>query len=241
MIEYTEKNIWEQFLKGITEFGMINRGDKIAVGISGGKDSLLLVTLLKRLKEEKKYEFDFYCITLDQGYEKEELDKMMNYLESKGIKNNIVDSNIWKVVFEDRNEKNPCSLCSKMRRGIIYREAEKLGCNKIALGHHMDDIAETVLINMLYAGTVKTMLPLVKSETGKFTVIRPLCFVREDDIIKVTKERKTPAMKCGCKMYELKYDSKRLEMKVLIKKMERKIENIRENIFSALKNVYISE
>lgn len=179
------------------------------------------------------------CITVDQGYEKQDLTKMMDYLRGKEIENSIIDSNIWKVVFEDRNEKNPCSLCSKMRRGILYREAEKHNCNKIALGHHMDDIIETVLINMFFAGTVKTMLPIVKSETGKFSVIRPLCLVKEEEIINITKKNNTPAMKCGCKMYELKFDSKRLEMKVLMKKLERKIENIRENIFNSLKNVNI--
>ena len=238
-MEEIEKRVWENFLQGIRQFKMVENGDKIAVAISGGKDSLLLISLLKKLKDDKIYNFDYECLTIDQGYEKEDLKKMDEYLYKIGIKNRIIDSNIWKVVFDDRNEKNPCSLCSKMRRGIIYKEAEKLGCNKLALGHHLDDIVETVLINMFYSGNVKTMLPYVKSETGRFSVLRPLCFVRESDIITITKNKKTPAMKCGCKMFENKLDSKRLSTKVLLTVMERENPDIKKNIFNSLGNVDI--
>lgn len=236
-MEEIENKIWKSFLKGINEFNMIKDGDRIAVGISGGKDSLLLISLLKRVREEKIVNFEYEGITIDQGYEKTDLEKMSSYLIEKEIKNTIVDSNIWKVVFDEREEKNPCSLCSKMRRGILYREAEKRNCNKIALGHHLDDIVETVLINMFYSGNIKTMLPSVKSETGKFEVIRPLCYVNESDIISFTKYSATPAMKCGCKMYEYKHDSKRLQTKVMLTVMQRKNSEIKSSIFNSLKNV----
>jgi tRNA(Ile)-lysidine synthase TilS/MesJ len=183
-------------------------------------------------------DFDFVAITLDQGYEEKDLKRLREYVETfDNVDYRLYDTNIWKVVFDERQEKNPCSLCASMRRGILYKKAEELGCNVLALGHHFDDIIETALINMFFAGTIKTMLPKLKSNTGNFDLIRPLCYVMEEDIISYTANNKIPTMKCGCKLYELKTDSKRLEVKVLLKNLEKKNPNIKKSIFNSLKNV----
>lgn len=231
------KSIYEKFRKGIKEYGMVKDGDRIAVGVSGGKDSLLLINLFQELKRESGIKFDFVGITLDQGYEKKDLERLGEYVATVGCEYHLYDTNIWQVVFDEREEKNPCSLCAKMRRGILYKRAEELKCNKLALGHHFDDIIETALINMFFAGNIKTMVPMIKSEHGNFDLIRPLVYVMEDDISRYAAEMKIPVMKCGCKLYEMKPDSKRLEVKILLKNLEKKNKNIKKSIFNSLRNV----
>lgn len=232
-----KKEIYDKFIKGIREYEMVQDGDRIAVGVSGGKDSLLLLNLFKELKDEGYIKFDFVGITLDQGYEKSDLEKLGVYVETIGCEYKLYDTNIWQVVFDEREEKNPCSLCAKMRRGILYKRAEELGCNKLALGHHFDDIIETALINMFFSGNIKTMVPKIRSEKGNFDLIRPLVYVMEDDITRYSQELKIPVMKCGCKLYELKPDSKRLEVKIMLKNMEKKNKYIKKSIFNSLRNV----
>ncbi|BDU51621.1 ATP-binding protein [Haliovirga abyssi] len=233
----TNKKIWKNFIKAIKEFNMIEPGDKIAVGISGGKDSLILINLFKELKKDRSLDFDFVGITLDPGYKEEDLLNVKNYIKTLDIDYKQYETNIWKVIFDERKEKNPCSLCGKMRRGILYKKAEELGCNKLALGHHFDDIIETALINMFYAGSIKTMLPKVESTSGNFEIIRPLAYVKEEEIINFINKNEIKVMASSCKLYTVREDSKRLEIKTLLKGLEKTNPNIKKSIFNSLRNV----
>lgn len=236
MKEY-RKSIWSNFIKAVKEYNMVEKGDKIALGISGGKDSLMLLHLFRELKLDKSFDFEFVPITLDSGLDQTDFNQLNDYLQSLNCGHKIFDTNIWKVVFDDMQEKNPCSLCASMRRAILYKKAEELGCNKLALGHHYDDIIETALINMFYGGSIKTMIPSQKSTKGGFTLIRPLCYVYEKDIISFTNKNAVPVIKCGCRIAEVKPDSKRAEVKELLRKLEKNNPTIKKSIFNSLRNV----
>lgn len=216
---------------------MVEKGDRIAIGISGGKDSLMLLHLFRELKKDKSFDFDFIPITLNSGLDQKDFNQLNEYLSSLNCGHKIFDTNIWKVVFDDMKESNPCSLCASMRRAILYKKAEELGCNKLALGHHYDDIIETALINMFYGGSIKTMLPSIKSTKGKFTLIRPMCYILEKDIISFIAKNEVPVIKCGCRISEIKPDSKRAEIKELLKTLEKKNPIIKKSIFHSLRNV----
>ncbi|OQY09182.1 MAG: tRNA 2-thiocytidine(32) synthetase TtcA [Fusobacteriia bacterium 4572_132] len=235
MKEY-KKSIWSKFIKGIKDYNMIEDGDKIAIGVSGGKDSLLLVKLFQELKKDKSKNFEIVPITLNPGFKKDDLEKIKNNLEKLEIDYKIFDTDIWKIAFT-KSPQNPCFLCAKMRRGVLYKKAEELGCNKLALGHHFDDIIETVLINMFYSGNIKTMIPKVKSETGKFELIRPMVYVKEKNIIAYMSKKNVELLNCGCDFENEKTNSKRKEVKRLLAKLEEENPNIKANIFASLKNV----
>jgi len=232
-----KKRIWSKFIKAIKDFDMIQDNDKIAIGISGGKDSLMLLHLFMELKKDKSKNFDFIPISLNPGFKDEDLVSLKNYFEMLDIDYKIFDTNIWQVVFEDRNEKNPCSLCAKMRRGILYKRAEELGCNKLALGHHFDDIVETVLINMFYSGSIKTMLPKIKSSKGNFDLIRPMAYIAEKSIESYIKANNIPVMKYECKLTARKPDYKRLEIKNMLTQLEKINPNIKKSIFNSISNI----
>lgn len=153
-----------------------------------------------------------------------------------GIDCEIIETNIWEVS-NMMAPNSPCFLCAKMRRGVLYKELEKMGYNKIALGHHFDDVIETTLINMFYAGTIKTMLPMVNSESGNLRIIRPMVYIREDDIIKFTRDNNIKAMSCGCAVEQEKVTSKRKEIKNLLKTLEEKNLGIKKRIFSSMGNI----
>ncbi len=239
MKEY-RKQIWSNFIKAVKEFNMVEKGDRIALGISGGKDSLMLLNLFLELKKDKSFDFDFVPITLNSGLDQNDFYQLNNYLTSLNCNHKIFDTNIWKVVFDDMKESNPCSLCASMRRAILYKKAEELNCNKLALGHHYDDIIETALINMFYGGSIKTMLPNVKSTKGKFNLIRPMCYVMEKDIISYISKNEIPVIKCGCRISEIKPDSKRAEIKELLKTLEKNNPLIKKSIFNSLRNVNLN-
>lgn len=237
MKEY-RKRIWSPFLKAVKEYNMVEDGDRIAVGVSGGKDSLLLVKLFSELKKDRSRNFELIPISLDPGFKEEDLDNLKLNMKRLDIDTNIFDTNIWEVAFSNGG-KNPCFLCAKMRRGVLYTRAEELKCNKLALGHHFDDIIETALINMFYGGTIKTMLPKVKSSSGNFDLIRPMCYVKEKSIISYTKNQGLTPMSCGCS-FEASLDknlSKRKEIKMMLTNLEKESPNIKQSIFSSLKNV----
>ena len=230
------KKIWSKFIKAVKEFELVEDGDKIAVGISGGKDSLLLATLFQELKKDKSKNFEVVFISMNPGFENEDLDKFKKNLKDLDIDCEIFDSNVWQVAF-DQDPSNPCFLCSKMRRGVLYKKVEELGCNKLALGHHFDDMIETVLINMFYAGTLKTMLPKVDSTSGKLKLIRPLIYVKESDIINYTKKNEIEPMTCGCPVEKEKDSSKRKEIKDLLETIAEKDPNIKQRIFNSVRNI----
>ena len=230
------KKIWKNFIKAIKEFDLIKDGDKIAVGVSGGKDSLLLCKLFQELKKDRSKNFEVKFISMNPGFEALDVDKFKENLIEMGIDCELFDANVWQIAFEEAPD-SPCFLCAKMRRGFLYTKVEELGFNKLALGHHFDDIVETTMINMFFAGTVKTMLPKVPSTSGKMDIIRPLAYVREKDIINFMKYNEIQAMSCGCPIEAGKVDSKRKEVKFLLQELEEKNPNIKQSIFNAMKNI----
>ena len=232
------KKIWRKFVKAINDFNLIEDGDKIAVGVSGGKDSLLLCKLFQELKRDKSKNFEVAFISMNPGFEAMDMEQFEKNLKTLNIPCEIFNSDVWKIAFHEDPE-NPCFLCAKMRRGVLYKKVEELGFNKLALGHHFDDIVETALINMFYAGTIKTMIPKVSSTSGKLAVIRPMAYVKESDIISFVKRNEIKAMGCGCPVESGKVDSKRKEIKLLLKDLEEKNPNVKQSIFNSLKNINI--
>ena len=231
-----KKSIWSKFLKAISDFDMIQDGDKIAIGVSGGKDSLLLVKLFQELKKDRRKNFEFKAVSLNPGFRNSDLDNFKNNLDKLNIDCEIIDTNIWEIANEKAQD-YPCFLCAKMRRGILYTQVEELGFNKLTLGHHFDDVIETTLINMLYAGTMKTMTPKVPSTSGKLELIRPLIYVKEADIIDYTKTNGIRAMNCGCTIEAGKTSSKRREVKNLLAELEEKNPGVKQSVFNSMKNI----
>jgi tRNA 2-thiocytidine biosynthesis protein ttcA len=231
-----KKSIWTKFVKAINDFDLIEDGDKIAIGVSGGKDSLLLVKLFHELKKDKSKNFEFKAVSLNPGFRESDLNNFKRNLENLNIDCAIIDTNIWEIANEKAQD-YPCFLCAKMRRGILYRKVEEFGYNKLTLGHHFDDMIETTMINILYAGTVKTMTPKVKSSSGNLSLIRPLIYVREADIIDYTKENGIRPMNCGCTIEAGKTSSKRREVKELLKSLEEQNPGIKQSIFNSMKNI----
>ena len=231
-----KKSIWTKFVKAINDFDLIEDGDKIAIGVSGGKDSLLLVKLFHELKKDKSKNFEFKAVSLNPGFRESDLNNFKKNLENLNIDCAIIDTNIWEIANEKAQD-YPCFLCAKMRRGILYRKVEEFGYNKLTLGHHFDDMIETTMINILYAGTVKTMTPKVKSSSGNLSLIRPLIYVREADIIDYTKENGIRPMNCGCTIEAGKTSSKRREIKELLRSLEEQNPGIKQSIFNSMKNI----
>ena len=231
-----KKSIWAKFLKAISDFDMIQDGDKIAIGVSGGKDSLLLVKLFQELKKDKRKNFEFKAVSLNPGFRNSDLDNFKNNLDKLNIDCEIINTNIWEIANEKAKD-YPCFLCAKMRRGILYTQVEELGFNKLTLGHHFDDVIETTLINMFYAGTMKTMTPKVPSTSGKLELIRPLIYVKEADIIDYTKTNGIRAMNCGCTSEAGKTSSKRREVKDLLAALEEKNPGVKQSVFNSMKNI----
>ena len=231
-----KKPIWSNFIKAINDFDLINDGDKIAIGVSGGKDSLLLVKLFQQLKKDKSRNFEFKAISLNPGFKISDLNNFKNNLEKLNIECEIIDTNIWEIA-NAKAKDYPCFLCAKMRRGILYSRIEELGYNKLALGHHFDDVVETTMMNMFYAGTLKTMTPIVKSTTGKLTLIRPMVYIKEEAIIDYTKKNGISPMNCGCTIEAGKTSSKRRETKELLESLEAKTPGIKKSIFNSMNNI----
>lgn len=230
------KQIWRKFVKAIKDFNLIEDGDKIAVGVSGGKDSLILCKLFQELAKDRTKNFELKFISMNPGFESIDIDQFEKNLEELEIPCEIFDANVWEVAFKE-NPENPCFLCAKMRRGVLYKKVEELGCNKLALGHHFDDVIETTLINMFYAGTTKTMIPKVKSTSGKISLIRPMVYIKESEIINFTKRNGIKPMSCGCPVEGDKTDSKRSELKKLLETLEITNPNIKQSVFNSMRNI----
>lgn len=231
-----KKTIWSKFLKAVDDFDLVKDGDKIAIGVSGGKDSLLLAKLFHELKKDKRRNFEFKAVSLNPGFREEDLNNFKSNLEKLNIDCKIITTNIWEIANEKAKD-YPCFLCAKMRRGILYTKVEEMGFNKLTLGHHFDDVIETTLINMFYAGTLKTMTPKVLSTSGKLELIRPLIYVKESDIIDYTKTNGIRAMNCGCTIEAGKTSSKRKEIKNMLAELEEKNPGIKQSVFNSMKNI----
>ena len=226
------QRILSSLRKAVEEYSMIEDGDKIAIGVSGGKDSLTLLLALKNLQIFYPKKFEILAITIDSGFDNFDCSYIQNLCTTNNIPFLIEKSYIKQIVFDERKEKNPCSLCANLRRGILNTTAIREGCNKIALGHNMDDLLETFFLNLLYGGRIHTFSPVSFQDRSGITVIRPLLFTEEKDIIRfIKKENIVPMHKC-CPMDG---HSKRENMKILISTFKNDIPNIKANLFGAIK------
>jgi tRNA(Ile)-lysidine synthase TilS/MesJ len=229
--------IYSKFLEALVDFKMISTGDKVAIALSGGKDSLLLAKLFQEFKRHGQVEFDMVFLTMDPGFSEANLNSHLENCQKLGIPVTIEKSNIFSVT-EKMAAENPCFLCARMRRGFLYKVAKELGCNKLALGHHFDDVIETTLMNMFYAGCYKTMLPKVRSQNYEgIELIRPMYYVKEADIHRFVQYNGIETMKCGCKISDGVVDSKRQEVKRFITQLRKSDPNIDINIFRSAQNV----
>ncbi len=235
--------LWAPFINALNEYEMLKPGDSVCVCISGGKDSMLCAKLFQELKRHSDFEFDVKYLVMNPGYNEANLNHVKKNLEILGIPAKIVDTDIFEIA--NSQDKNPCYLCAKMRRGALYRLASEMGCNKIALGHHFDDVIETILMNMLNAGSFQTMLPKLHSDNYPgMELIRPLYFIREKDIKTWAKHNDLRFIMCACRFTEACSvdneinSSKRLTTKNLIKTLKENYnDNVEKNIFSAATNV----
>jgi len=235
--------LWAPFIKAIKEYELIKPNDKICVCISGGKDSMLMAKLFQELKRHSDFEFEIKYLVMNPGYNENNLNYIKYNLKLLNIPAEIVDTNIFEIA--NSQDKSPCYLCAKMRRGALYKIAKNLGCNKIALGHHYDDVIETTLMNMLNAGSFQTMLPKLHSDNNEgMELIRPLYLIREKDIKAWAKYNELRFIMCACRFTEsFSVDSeintsKRLTTKHLIQELKKNYnENVEKNIFKATSNV----
>ena len=242
-----KKSIWSKFTKAVRDYELVQEGDRIAVCISGGKDSMLMAKLFQELQRHHKVEFELVFLVMDPGYSAANRQIIENNAKKLGIPITIFESDIFDAVFEI--EKSPCYLCARMRRGHLYHQAKQLGCNKIALGHHYDDVIETILMGMLYGAQMQTMMPKLHSTNFEgMELIRPLYLVREDDIKKWRDYNHLYFLQCACKFTETcsscqdngQNNSKRLEVKNLIREMKKTNPYVEGNIFKSVENVNLS-
>lgn len=236
------KGIWSRFTAAINDYELIQEGDRIAVCISGGKDSMLMAKLFQELKRHNKFPFEVEYIVMDPGYNRANREQIEYNAGLLNVPVTIFESNIFESVFHV--EKSPCYLCARMRRGHLYNQAKMMGCNKIALGHHYDDVIETILMSMLYAGQVQTMMPKLHSTNfDGMELIRPMYLIREDEIKRWRDYNNLTFLQCACKftencaVNEKENLSKRLEIKNMIREMKKINPQVENNIFKSVENV----
>lgn len=238
-----KKKIWCKFTKAINQYELVKEGDRIAICISGGKDSMLMAKLFQELKLHNKFEFDVKFLVMDPGYSPANRKVIEENARKLNIPIHIFESDIFESVFNV--EKSPCYLCARMRRGHLYHFAQELGCNKIALGHHYDDVIETILMGMLYGSQIQTMMPKLHSTNFEgMELIRPLYLVREDDIKAWRDYNNLRFIQCACKFTDTcttcnneENRSKRVEIKELIKTLKQTNPYVEGNIFKSIENV----
>ncbi|WP_288323119.1 tRNA 2-thiocytidine biosynthesis TtcA family protein [Peptostreptococcus anaerobius] len=233
------KRLWSKFIKAIKTYELVQEGDKIAVAISGGKDSMLMAKMFQELKRHSPVNFELVYLAMDPGYHdsiRKLLEDNCEYLDIPLV---TFDSQIFEVA--DRIASDyPCYMCARMRRGALYGKAEELGCNKLALGHHFDDVIETTMLNVLCAGNFKTMLPKLKSTNFEgIELIRPLYYIREEDIIRWMTYTGIWPLNCACMVAAKKTGNKRYEIKDLIKNLSKDFINVEKSIFKAAENVNV--
>ena len=242
LIKKFRKDIWSKFIKAVNDFNLISDNDKIMVCISGGKDSFLLAKCIQELQRHGKVHFEARYVVMDPGYNAYNLEYIKDNAKILGVPIEIFNTDIFDVV-ANVESKSPCYLCAKMRRGHLYNHAKEIGCNKIALGHHFDDVIETILLSMFYGSEFKTMMPKLHSDNYEgLELIRPLYFVREESIIKFRDYHELKFINCACRFTEgcsLINDgtSKRREMKELIKDLRKLNPDIDYNIYKSTTNV----
>ena len=228
--------LWNPFCKAIKRYELINPGDRIAVCISGGKDSMLMAVMMRMLQRHSEVPFDAEYLIMDPGYNPENrrlVEKNAQFLE---LPYTIYESDIFEIA--NVQEKNPCFLCARMRRGCLYKKAQEMGCNKIALGHHFDDVIGTTLIGMFYGGQLQAMIPKLKSKNFPgMELIRPMYMVHEEDILTWKEANHLEFIQCACRFTEndaVQHDSKRQEIKNLVRHLREDNPNIERNIFASI-------
>lgn len=241
------KELFSRFARAINDYDLIQENDKIAVCISGGKDSMLMAKLFQELKRHNKFPFELVFLVMDPGYAKANREMIEYNAGIMDVPVTVFTSEIFDTVFTI--EKSPCYLCARMRRGYLYSKAKELGCNKIALGHHYDDVIETILMGMLYGGQVQTMMPKLHSTNFEgMELIRPMYLIREDDIKRWRDYNNLHFLQCACRFTENcstcnpdgSSESKRLEIKNLIAELKKANKHVESNIFRSVENVNLS-
>ena len=246
IVKKFRKEIWRKFTKAINEYELIQDGDKIAVCISGGKDSMLMAKLFQELERHGKKNFEVVFLVMNPGYNEINYETIVNNAKILNVPITVFTSEIFDIVAGE--EESPCDLCARMRRGHLYSKAKELGCNKIALGHHFDDVIETILMGMLYGAQVQTMMPKLHSTNFPgMELIRPLYLVREEDIIHWMNYNDLHFIQCACRFTEscascggTEKGSKRAEIKDLIRELRKKNPYIEKNIFRSVENVNLN-
>lgn len=219
--------------KAIDDYHMIEEGDKIAVGISGGKDSLTLLYALCHLRHFYPQKFEIYAITVDMGFQNVNFDEIKALCSSLDVKYTIIKTEISQIIFETRKESNPCSLCAKMRKGALNDAIKKIGCNKIAYAHHKDDTIETMLMSLIYEGRLHTFSPVTYLERTELTVIRPLIYMNEVDIIGFVNKHDVPVLKSPC---PVDGQTKREYIKNLLRQINLENPGVKDRMFTAIQN-----
>ena len=239
IIKTYHKQLWTPFINALKQYELISPGDKIAVCISGGKDSMLLAKLMQQLHRHSDVPFELEYLVMDPGYAPANRAKIEENAEALGVPVTIFESDIFAVA--NGTEKNPCYLCARMRRGALYAKAKALGCNKIALGHHRDDVIETTVMAMFYGAQLQGMMPKLHSTNFPgMELIRPLYCVREEDIVAWAKHNELEFLQCACRFTERaataghETESKRKEVKQLIRRLRETNPDLESNIFHAI-------
>ncbi len=246
IIKKYRKEIWRKFTKAINEYDLIQDGDKIAVCISGGKDSMLMAKLFQELERHGKKNFGLEFLVMNPGYNEINYQRIKENAEFLNVPITVFETQIFDAVVE---ETSPCYLCARMRRGYLYSKAKELGCNKIALGHHFDDVVETILMGMMYGSQIQTMMPKLHSTNFEgMELIRPMYLIREEDIIHWSHYNELRFIRCACRFTEKcaaeeeeeDKSSKREEMKGLIRELEKINPSVAMNIFRSVENVNLA-
>jgi tRNA(Ile)-lysidine synthase TilS/MesJ len=219
--------------KAVDDYHMIEAGDKIAVGISGGKDSLTLLYALHGLKRFYPNPFDIHAVTVDLGFQNLALDKIKALCGALNVEYTIVKTDIAQIIFEERREENPCSLCAKMRKGALNQAIQAVGCNKVAYAHHKDDVVETMLMSLIFEGRFHTFSPVTYLDRTGLTVIRPLIYMREADVIGFVHKYNVPVVKSPC---PADGHTKREYVKQLLRQLSRENPGVRERMFTAIQS-----
>lgn len=241
IIKKFRKSIWSRFVKAVKEYELIKENDHIMVCISGGKDSFLLAKCIEELHKHSKIPFEAEYVCMNPGYASKNKKQIIENAKLLNINLKMFESNIFDVV-DETTTGSPCYLCARMRRGCLYKEAQRLGCNKIALGHHFNDVIETTLLSMFYGAEFKTMMPKLHSENFEgLELIRPLYLVKEDDIIAWKNFNELTFLNCAChfteKVSQKEEESKRKEIKELIRNLKEENDRVDSNIFTSASNV----
>lgn len=242
LIKTYRRDIFKKFIKAIKEYELIQDGDKIAVAISGGKDSLTLAKLMQELKRHRQVNFDLEFIAMNPGYIEENSNNLLFNCDKLGIPVNLYKSDIFEVAEKLTRGDSPCYMCARMRRGNLYSKAKELGCNKLALGHHFNDVIETILLNIIFAGDYKTMMPKLKSKNFPgMELIRPMYLIKEEAIIRFINSTGLKALDCACTVTKKKSGNKRYYIKNMVNKLLKENKNADINILRSSENVNLGQ